>query len=260
MSKDGTFVNGEIRSNSNVHALNAPANTERQHLKSVASETNETLVLIDPRVLNRECIAQSLLAHSLDMEIQECGSVEEWQNIRQSDSAPTVALLNIGNRKINTDEALEELREIVESFGPTPVVVLADNDDLSHILQVLDCGTRGYIPTSLGIRICVEAIRLASVGGTFVPVSSVLAMRQYIKPKREAAEPMAGMFTERQAQVVQALRLGKANKIIAYELNLRESTVKVHIRNIMKKIKATNRTEVAYKINKLLGEDAHFPQ
>ena len=37
-----------------------------------------------------------------------------------------------------------------------------------------------------------------------------------------------------------------ANKLIAYELNMCESTVKVHIRNIMKKLKATNRTQVAY--------------
>ncbi|RFC68296.1 LuxR C-terminal-related transcriptional regulator, partial [Mesorhizobium denitrificans] len=36
-----------------------------------------------------------------------------------------------------------------------------------------------------------------------------------------------------------------------YELNLRESTVKVHIRNIMRKLKATNRTEVACKINEM---------
>jgi DNA-binding NarL/FixJ family response regulator len=66
---------------------------------------------------------------------------------------------------------------------------------------------------------------------------------------------MIGLFTQRQAEVAQALRRGKANKIIAYELNLRESTVKVHIRNIMKKLKATNRTEVAFKINKLMTEE-----
>jgi DNA-binding NarL/FixJ family response regulator len=62
---------------------------------------------------------------------------------------------------------------------------------------------------------------------------------------------LAGMFTTREAAVVEALRKGKANKIIAYELNLCESTVKVHIRNIMKKLKATNRTEVAYKLREM---------
>jgi DNA-binding NarL/FixJ family response regulator len=63
---------------------------------------------------------------------------------------------------------------------------------------------------------------------------------------------MNGLFTARQAAVADALRRGKANKIIAYELNLCESTVKVHIRNIMKKLKAKNRTEVAYKINDMM--------
>ncbi len=49
------------------------------------------------------------------------------------------------------------------------------------------------------------------------------------------------------------LKLGKANKIIAYELALRESTVKVHIRNIMKKLKVHNRTEVIFKLNELFS-------
>ncbi|MGO4839893.1 helix-turn-helix transcriptional regulator, partial [Rhizobiaceae sp. 2RAB30] len=101
------------------------------------------------------------------------------------------------------------------------------------------------------IDVCIEAIGLALAGGIFVPASSVFAMRQVLDTGSSPTRPMAGMFTARQAEVVEALRRGKANKIIAYELKLRESTVKVHIRNIMKKVKATNRTEVAYKINDL---------
>jgi DNA-binding NarL/FixJ family response regulator len=50
---------------------------------------------------------------------------------------------------------------------------------------------------------------------------------------------------------VEALQQGKPNKIIAYELNLCESTVKVHIRNIMKKLKATNRAEIANKVREM---------
>ena len=83
-------------------------------------------------------------------------------------------------------------------------------------------------------------------------------MRHLIDSGGQEARPLSGMFTMRQAEVVQALRKGKANKIIAYELNLRESTVKVHIRNIMKKLKATNRTEVAYKINDLFPLESNI--
>jgi predicted transcriptional regulator len=46
-------------------------------------------------------------------------------------------------------------------------------------------------------------------------------------------------------KVVEEIRLGKANKQIAYELNMSEHTVKVHLRHIMRKLKARNRTEVA---------------
>ena len=57
------------------------------------------------------------------------------------------------------------------------------------------------------------------------------------------------VFTHRQAAVIDALCSGKANKIIAHELSMQESTVKVHVRNIMRKLKAKNRTEVAVMVN-----------
>ncbi len=57
-------------------------------------------------------------------------------------------------------------------------------------------------------------------------------------------------FTCREAEVVRLLRQGKPNKIIAFELSISESTVKVHIRNIMKKLNATNRTQVVFLIQK----------
>jgi DNA-binding NarL/FixJ family response regulator len=47
--------------------------------------------------------------------------------------------------------------------------------------------------------------------------------------------------------VIRALQQGKPNKVIAYELNMCESTVKVHVRNLMKKMKAKNRTDLAMK-------------
>ena len=64
-------------------------------------------------------------------------------------------------------------------------------------------------------------------------------------------ERLREFFTARQIAVIDALRKGKANKIIAFELNMKESTVKVHVRNIMKRLKAHNRTEVSYLANQL---------
>ncbi len=56
------------------------------------------------------------------------------------------------------------------------------------------------------------------------------------------------MLTKRQNAVVNAILQGKANKNIAHELDISESTIKVHVHNIMKKLNAKNRTEVAVKM------------
>jgi DNA-binding NarL/FixJ family response regulator len=77
-------------------------------------------------------------------------------------------------------------------------------------------------------------------------------MRSEQKPERCRIEnPEFQLLTARQAAVAEAVARGKANKIIAHDLNLRESTVKVHIRSIMKKLHARNRTEVAFKLHNL---------
>jgi DNA-binding NarL/FixJ family response regulator len=58
-------------------------------------------------------------------------------------------------------------------------------------------------------------------------------------------------LTSRQINVLARLRQGKANKIIAHELQMSESTVKVHVRNIMRKMGATNRTQAVYNARQL---------
>jgi DNA-binding NarL/FixJ family response regulator len=66
-------------------------------------------------------------------------------------------------------------------------------------------------------------------------------------------------FSPRQLQVLERLRQGKQNKIIAYELGMCESTVKVHIRHIMRKLNARNRTQVVLLTNNTnIGPAAEF--
>jgi DNA-binding NarL/FixJ family response regulator len=130
--------------------------------------------------------------------------------------------------------------------------VVANTDEPAEILSALEIGVRGYVPTSVTARVVAEAIELARAGGTFVPVSGFLALREAICGSAEKnARQMPSFLTTRQEAVAEALRKGKANKIIAYELNMCESTVKVHVRNIMKKLQATNRTQVAFKLTEM---------
>ena len=95
-------------------------------------------------------------------------------------------------------------------------------------------------------------MQLVSAGGLYVPPSILMAL-QHRPPQSEnpANGQVRSLFTPRQAGVVEALRQGKPNKIIAYELTMCESTVKVHIRHIMRKLNARNRTQVAFMLTNM---------
>ena len=214
------------------------------------------VVMIDKRMLERECLARGLRDHNSRLDIRTIGSRAEFRaharELETPGAPPISAVLVVMSGRSTADQNFaEDSAWLAAEFTHVPVIVLADNDDPGEILAALECGAHGYVSTGVTIEVVAEAIALAQAGGIFVPASAVLALRDKIRAATNAARPLGGMFTTREAEVVEELRRGKANKIIAYELNLCESTVKVHIRNIMKKLRATNRTEVAYKLRDL---------
>jgi DNA-binding NarL/FixJ family response regulator len=216
---------------------------EEQHRESL-------VVIIDKRALERECLARGLEEHNPTLSVTAVGSLDEFHSM-PNEAEASVILVTLGARKVSDQSVRSELSRFISEVGSVPVVVVADSDEPAEILAALESGAQGYIPTSVKVRVAAEALGLVRAGGTFVPASGVLALRDMIHATSRSPRPLTGMFTSREAAVVEALRKGKANKIIAYELNLCESTVKVHIRNIMKKLKATNRTEVAYKLREM---------
>ena len=113
--------------------------------------------------------------------------------------------------------------------------------------MAMQLGARGYLPADLPFAQATAAIRLVGDGGTYIPACVLAAAAA---PQRTSQlSPMDGEgnpihFSRRQLEVLERLKQGKQNKIIAHELNKSEGTVKVHIRLLMKKLKARNRTQV----------------
>lgn len=215
--------------------------------QGVEGKSSEYILILDSRVLDRECLSRSLSSYDPTMQIAAVGSVEEWRK-RQFPNDPSAILLVLAGNSSSGTVASEKIEAVTASFKLSPVIVIADSDDLGDILKAIDCGARGYIPTSVNISVAAEAISLARAGGVFIPVSSLLANREALNSVVKGSSYLHEGFTPREIEVAEALRRGKANKIIAYEMNLCESTVKVHIRNIMKKLNVTNRTQVAFKL------------
>lgn len=207
----------------------------------------DMIVVVESRVLIRDCISKSIAQVIGENNVYACADIDQWIADAPHYSRPTLILFCIGRRGKLDDETIEKLTSIGDRDLLSRVVLMSDGEDADGILDALEQGVRGYIPTSVSLEVAIEAMRLVRAGGIFVPASSMIAAR---------TSPGGGMngrksrltdeFTPRQAEVVEALRQGKANKVIAYDLNMQESTVKVHVRNIMKKLRARNRTEVAY--------------
>ena len=206
------------------------------------------VVIVHRRALDCECLSRSLQEYNPALAIAAVGSLEELQRSAEFEAAAVVMML--GSRSPGELAVQAELKEFVSQIRETPVVVVADGDEPADVLGALDSGATGYVPTSEGVKVLAHAIALARCGGSFVPASCVLELKALIGAGEDKnRQSYSGMLTNRQAAVAKALREGKPNKIIAYDLNMCESTVKVHVREIMKKLKASNRTQAAYRLS-----------
>ena len=209
-----------------------------------------TIVLIEARLFVRDCIARTLASYS-EFNVASFPSVAKWMEAGDAVAASLILWCISGQ---NDPQMQQEITLVAQRQKGVPIILVSDAEDLDHIICALNEGARGYIPTSVSLEVAIQAIHLVNAGGTYVPASSLVAAH---RSSQELGTPKRlGTLTARQTAVVEALRKGKANKIIAYELNMRESTVKVHVRSIMKKLKAKNRTEVAFLTNGLFSGEA----
>jgi DNA-binding NarL/FixJ family response regulator len=216
------------------------------------------LAVIEPRGLVRECLVHCLRSTNVAAEVVSLASVADWEAwLGRREGTAFEVLVLLSARGVRPDaEAFEREMSIVSRLAKqAPVVIISETEDPDYIIEVINAGARGAIPASGSLGITVEALRLVWAGGQYVPASSLLAARRTDAGSSTRMGPYNGMFTSRQAAVVQAICRGKANKVIAYELQMKESTVKVHVRNIMRKLQAQNRTQVAMLAESLRNFD-----
>ncbi len=211
------------------------------------------VLYLDEQHLTRDCVSGELSRHLPELQIDSRTSAHD---LSPDDGRFALIILHahgalIDNqaRSARTDDSRvgAELSMLEQTVPDIPLVLLSDTESTQNILGAFQHRIRGYIPTTLPIKLVAEAIRLISKGGTYIP-PAILSLSSSLVTAR-CAEPVAkqdeiASFSPRQSEVLHRLWLGKSNKSIAYELNMCESTVKVHIRSIMKKLKVNNRTQV----------------
>jgi DNA-binding NarL/FixJ family response regulator len=214
-------------------------NIDMQRTRDGAStKTDGFIAVIEGSTFLRECICRSMQS-AFSLPVIAYSTVSELESHLQL--APKLVILSLF--EASHEASVGALKALSELAPGVPVIVLASVNDVDLARTVVRHGAKGYIPVTMGFEIAIEAVRFVLAGGTYVPMDCLLAGR----PDGEASSQSSNTMTARELAVIRAIQQGKPNKTIAYHLNMCESTVKVHVRNVMKKLKAKNRTEVAIK-------------
>src|SRR5262249_12973690 len=207
-------------------------------------DARRRVVIIDRRSLYRECLTRSLVARRVNWVVVSASNVAEWRKKASThDPDPAVILLSAG--KNGAVDLEEELALLYDTERLPPVALRYEPEDLEKIIAAFGQEVRGYIPSDAPVDVVIHALDLIGLGSAFVPASSLPSFREML-PGHDISNACGYKLTSREHAVLAPLRQGRSNKCIAHELDMSESTVKVHVRNIMRKLKARNRTEVAF--------------
>ena len=214
---------------------------DRRAYGSGGAKLGGFIAVIESRTFIRECIRRSVQSAFAQPVLTYSTAVELEQQHLLTSAQLVIFSWGDGNTEASTN-ALKALSKLAPRI---PVIVLASNNDAELARSAICHGAKGYIPATMGLEIAIEAVRFVLAGGTYAPVDCLLPR----DPPGDAQSepPRTGLVTSRELAVIRAIQKGKSNMAIAYDLNMCESTVKVHVRNILKKLKAKNRTDVAIK-------------
>jgi DNA-binding NarL/FixJ family response regulator len=236
------------------------ATSSNSYKEEGSGRLSQRVALIDPKPLTRRSIGDLLAKAFPEYAMDAASTCEELLEIDERrvgrPNLVVVYIRNVGLTKTWVQSALEFLRVRLPEAS---AVVFSDRDDVDEVNRALTLGVRGYIPTSVECGVAVAALRLISAGGTFVPAHALRSTAAKLDDQPQGGRQRRSDgrdLTPRELSVIDLLREGKPNKLIAARLDMQESTVKVHVRSILKKLNATNRTHAAFVANRLLGQDA----
>lgn len=222
-------------------------------LVDVASPDAATLTMIwvDAARLSRECLVSAVRAAQPQFLIHPVESVDEC--LRLQDLTPELILFYSHAEETVDVRAVEALHA---AFPRARLVILSDASTLtpSLVRDILSHEVAGFILTHrTGLQLVISAISLVHSGGTFVPRDFIFMNGEGTPPVsgRKAAD--TGKLTQRELAVLDLIRLGQSNKLVAETLGMSASTVKVHVRNIMQKMGVSNRTQVALTADQYIG-------
>ncbi len=147
-----------------------------------------------------------------------------------------LVLLDLNMPGMNGIDGLERALKI---GGDQRVALITGTATREIAQQALDLGAAGFLPKTLSAKSLVNAVRFMAMGEQYAPLDFMRAEEE------TEVNPLAEKLSPRELEVLEGLTQGKSNKEIARDLDIREPTVKLHVKSLYRKINASNRTHAA---------------
>ena len=202
-----------------------------------------SVLLVDDHTLFRSGIRSLLQRHpEFNVVGEAADGVEGIKRAKQL--APQVVLLDLHMPGMS---GLETLHLLLQDCPDSAIVMLTVSEDAQDLAAALKAGASGYLLKNIDTDYLTRAVRRAAAGETVVAEAMTSKLVAQLQAGTRPTEPASeiDLLTPREREILDCLARGESNKVIARSLDLSESTVKIHVQNVLKKLNLSSRVQAA---------------
>ncbi|MBN9694613.1 MAG: two-component system response regulator NarL [Zoogloea sp.] len=200
-----------------------------------------SVIIIDDHPLFRKGVSQLLALNDELHLIGEASSGEEGLELARA-LEPDLILLDLNMKGMN---GIETLRALRDADLAARILILTVSDAADDLVAAIRAGADGYLLKDMEPEELLERIVEAQRGRIVISESLNGLLARSLRDEAQATERSLAPLTDRERDILGCLANGLSNKLIARDLNIAEGTVKVHIKNLLKKLKFRSRLEAA---------------
>lgn len=204
-----------------------------------------SIVLVDDHAIVRQGL-RSILEREDDLcVVGEATTAAEARTVVER-LRPDIVLLDLKLSTGSDTEGLALCSELTERYPESGVLVLTTFLDDALVLEAVHRGAKGYVIKDVDTSGLVSSIRAVAHNESAFDSRSASVMVRSIR-----TAPDEPTLTEREQNVLELLAHGLSNRDIGRRLYISETTVKFHVRNIMRKLSSSSRAEAVYEASKM---------
>lgn len=175
--------------------------------------------------------------------VRDLPNAETARNHTKGEIPPEMLLFALSHGQ---EDYEDEIRSLRETFPGVSIVVIAEQLSLEEVTRCLAAGVHGYLLSDISTEALSYSLQLVLLGETVFPTKMANFWMRPEKPRiSPASREIADSLSARESDILRCLVEGNSNKAIARQLEITESTVKVHMKSLLRKINAANRTQAA---------------